>query len=351
MNKRSRVFALLSMIMCVCLLLSACGGGQPTTTTPAATGGTTSQDSTQASSPQEVLTLTAAHTMSANEHYQRTFEKLNSLLEEKTDGRITLQIVPGGALGSERELIEGLQMGTVDMAIVSSSPVAEFIPELSVLSLPYVIRDIDHASAVFRGEIGQDLLDKFETLNIKALGFCNVGFRNVFSTKPVRSLADMAGVKIRVMESDVNMRTFSALGAIPVPMAYSELFTGLQQKTVDAAEIDIEAFVANKFYEVCPYYNLTKHLYGAAPLMISQSSLDLIPADLLPAFMEAAEEALDYNWQNTAEVADSLYADLGSQGIEVIELDTQPWADAVSDLYEEFSSIAPPELLQKILNT
>ena len=183
-----------------------------------------------------------------------------------------VQLFASATLGNERDMIEGISLGTLEMCLSSTGPLPNFSKEFQVFDLPFIITDKERAYEVMDGEIGKEILSSLESINIKALGFWENGFRHISnSKKEIVKPEDMAGIKIRTMENPIHMATFQLLGAMPTPMAFSELFTALQQGTIDGQENPLVIFDTNKFSEAQDYLSLTGHVYSPSVMMISNS--------------------------------------------------------------------------------
>ncbi len=235
------------------------------------------------------------HDDSDTSTYHYGIMKFKELVEDRTGGRIAVEVFPSAQLGSSRDMIEGLQMGTLECAFAVTAVMSNFVPEYNLLDAPFIFRDWQHAYAVVDGPIGQELDAKWlSKQNCRVMGYMDVGFRNVYSSRPVRSVADLKGLKIRTMQSQLNMAVFNKLGAIATPMAGNEVFTGLQQKTIDAAENAIQYVYHQKLYEVTPYITYTNHFYNFCAIIIGEDFYQSLPADLQEIVMKSAKECVDF---------------------------------------------------------
>src|SRR5690348_2080260 len=178
-------------------------------------------------------TLKMNISLAQNSHYGVAVDTFAREVEKRTSGRYKIQNFYSGALGAERESIEALQLGTLDLTMTSTGPVPNFVPEIAILDIPFLFRDYAHARAVLDGPIGQDLLQKFDAKGIHALAWGENGFRNMTNSKhPVNTPDDLKGLKMRTMENPVHIQAYKAFGIIPTPMAFTEVYTALQQWTV-----------------------------------------------------------------------------------------------------------------------
>ena len=168
-------------------------------------------------------------------------------VSKATGGKVKIEVFAGGQLGNERDMYEGAQMGTIDMFTASNAVLTSFIPEMAVLDQPFLFETEEQAHNVIDGKVGELIAEKTEEQQIHTVGWMDVGFRNVFSVRPVENVDDFEGLKIRTMENDIHIAAFNALGAIATPMASGDVFTGLQQGTIDAAENAIANLIANRY--------------------------------------------------------------------------------------------------------
>ena len=252
--------ASLSLAMVLCLSLAACGGN----------GETTSEGEDQASTETTVLKL--GHVFGSSAPINIALETMAEEVYEKTEGRYKIELYPSSALGGESDLIEGVQIGTVDMVYTASTPLANSVPKLAALDLPYLINDYEHADAVFfdpNSSVRATLMGYIDDAGYKTLTLVENGFRQLMGNKEVTSLADMKGMKIRVMENPLHIELWESLGASPTPMSASECMTGLQQGTVDAVEMFYSVCISNGFHELCDYYAGTNHIYTCGVLMMN----------------------------------------------------------------------------------
>jgi TRAP-type transport system periplasmic protein len=241
-------------------------------------------------------------------------------IKAKTNGRIVVRLHPGGALGGDREVLEGLQLGTVDLAVPSTSVIANFVPEVQVFDIPFLFRDFDHAEAVLNGPIGQDILGKFKGKGLQGLAFGGIGFRQLTnSRRSVRDPEDVKGLKIRTQENQIHLMVWRALGALPTPMALPEVFTALQQGVVDGQENPIGAILNNKFGQVQKYLTITNHAFTPVGMVMSPSAFDALSEQDRKLFVEAARRAMAICKEEVAKVEKTGIDALRQQGLEVVE--------------------------------
>jgi len=286
----------------------------------------------------EPIKLKLAHVVNEKDGFHIAAVKFKELVEEKTDGRVQIEIFPNATLGDERTLLEGMQMGTIDMGVITNGPVANFLPEMAVFELPFLFNSPEEAYAVLDGPIGQELLDKLETVQLKGLAYAERGFRNLTNSKhAVNTSADVEGLKIRVMENPVYIDTFKALGANTVPMAWTEALTALQQKTIDGQENPVNVIYSFKLSETQKYLSMTRHTYAPAIFVMSMDKFNGLPEDVQGIFKECAQQAAEHERKVNADSEKEQLEEIEAQGMEVIsDLDTTSFKEAVKPVYEKY---------------
>ncbi|WBU52642.1 TRAP transporter substrate-binding protein [Paracoccus sp. SCSIO 75233] len=272
-------------------------------------------------------------------HYGAAATTFAEQMAELSGGDITVNVKAGGVLGGEREMLEGMQIGTIELGISSTGPIGNFIPETYALDFPFLFDSYESARAVLDGEIGQELLDKFSDVGLVGLAWGENGFRNITSSRgPISSPADVEGLKIRTMENEVHLDAFSEMGAAPTPMSWTEVITSLQQGTIDAQENPIPIIVANNLWEVQPYASMTQHVYSPAVIVMSQITWDGLSEEQQGWVREAAKAAAAAD----RAVVDQNEADgvamMRENGMEVVEdVDKEAFAAAVQPTYDKLA--------------
>jgi len=242
----------------------------------------------------EIL-MRAAHSGAVTSTGQKAFEFLDKELRDKTAGRIGLEIFPASQLGGERELIENIQLGNVDLIFVSSAPLASFSPQFFAFDIPFLFKDRTQAYSVLDGPIGQELLASLDGVGIKGLTYWENGFRQLTnSKKEIRTPDQLSGMKMRTMENEVHIAAWRAEGANPAPLAFNELFTALQQGTFDAQEGPINLFYDMKFNEVQKFISKTNHIYSPWPVLGNPDKLASLSAEDSAIFDQAIKDATAY---------------------------------------------------------
>lgn len=268
---------------------------------------------------------------------------MSELLMERSDGRISIEVYHSSQLGEEADAIEQTRFGAIDMIRASFGPFNNLIPETMVTSLPYIFRSVDHMRAVMDGEIGEEILASFEPHGLVGLAFYDAGARSFYtSSRPVASVEDMAGLKYRVMQSDVFVDMVNALGADAVPMPYGEVYSAIQTGVIDGAENNPPSYESSGHADVAGYYTLDEHLIVPEILAVSKITWDRLSAEDQELVRQAAIDSVVFQreaWD--AAEAQALEAVIAA-GAEVIEVEKQPFIDAMEPVYERY--VTTPEL-------
>jgi tripartite ATP-independent transporter DctP family solute receptor len=269
-------------------------------------------------------------------------------VEEKSEGRMQVRIYPNQQLGTERELVELLQIGSLGMTKVSSATLESFSPTLQVLSLPYLFRDDAHRDKVLKGEIGRRLLLETEDYWIRGLCYYDAGKRSFYTkNKPINNPNDLKGLKIRVMESNTAINMVKSFGGSPTPVSYGELYTALQQGIVDGAENNPPSLYTSRHYEVCKFYSINEHTAVPDVLIISTKVWNLLDEEEKVWLQEAADESADFQYKIWAESVEESFRELKKAGVTILYPELEEFREAVSSVYETFQ-VSQPELFAVI---
>lgn len=288
---KNKYLKLLSILLCLILVLSFIGCSKKDNT-----GNT----ATPAAEPAKKVTIKLAHVLQAGNEslWQRYAVQFKKLVEEKSAGQMEVQIFPSGQLGNERQLVEQMKTGALEAAITTTGTFGNFNPLFNLYCLPYLFENLDVAQAVINGPIGDEYKKTLkDSLGIIHLGWVEDGFRNVFSRKPINKLSDMKGLKLRTMEAPVWIETYKAFGAGAVPMAYTELYSALQQGVVDGADALTTNYLSDKMYEVAPYFNRMDFAKNPTSLMVSEKFFNTLTADQQKILVDAGKEAQAYGYE------------------------------------------------------
>lgn len=306
-----------------------------------------------ADSSDESYLIRVAHVLPTDHATHITAEEVfKKEVEEKSNGRIKVEVYPNGQLGGDRQTIEALNLGTVEMCIPGGTVLSGFVEDFMVLDLPFLFKSKEDAFKVLDGEVGNALNTKLEDIGIVNLGYGENGYRHVTNNKgPVTSPKDLAGLKIRTMENPIHMASFKAFGANATPISFNELFTALQQGTVDAQENPIPIIYTSKLFEVQKYLSLTGHVYTQCPYLISKTFFDKLPEDLQQVVRDAAKDCVAAQREMCAEQEREYIDDLKEAGMQVNELTAeqkQEFVDAAQSVYDEYIEKYGSELLDEI---
>ena len=265
---------------------------------------------------------------------------------------VKIEVLDGAQLGGERDYIEGMMLGSIQMAQVSTAPVSGFVSEFDLFSLPYLIRDTEHFKKVVSGPVGAKYGELIEARGIKILAWFDNGYRNVFNkVRPIVKPEDMNGLKIRVMESPLMVNTLNAMGGSATPMSYSELYTALEQGVLDGGENAPGNVLNDKFYEVSKYFSMTQHFRPPGIVAISMKAWGQLSAEQQAALQEEAAALQDYEIKLTAEVGQAAIDKLKAKGIEVNEADVSAFRERMGPVYADFKKKHGADLLEQVQNT
>ncbi|RYX96245.1 MAG: DctP family TRAP transporter solute-binding subunit [Comamonadaceae bacterium] len=295
-------------------------------------------------------TMRISISVAQNSHQGVAIDTFAREVEKRTAGRYKVQTFYNGSLGGERESIEAVQLGTQELAFSSTGPIPNFVPETKILDVPFLFRDKAHARAVLDGPIGQDLLTKFDAKGFKALVWAENGFRHMTNSKrDVKGPEDLKGLKMRTMENPVHIAAYKGLGIITTPMAFPEVFTALQQGTVDGQENPLPVIMSAKFDQVQKHLTLTGHVYSPCILVMNKASFDkLTPADKT-AFLDAAKEAAKANRARVDEDDAKGVAELRAKGMTVIDkIDQAKFVSVLAPVNADFEKQFGKANLDKI---
>jgi tripartite ATP-independent transporter DctP family solute receptor len=295
----------------------------------------------------KVLVIKLGHGLAPTHPVHQAMKFLADRVNLKSSGKLRIDIYPSEQLGSERECLELLQVGSLGMAKVSCSVLEGFVPEMSILSLPYLFRDDEHQRKVLEGEIGRKLLHEGEKFWLRGLCFYDAGSRSFYTkSKPVLTPDDLIGLKVRTQESTTSMRMIQALGGSPTPIAWGELYSALQQGVVDAAENNLPSYYLSRHYEVCKFYSLDEHTAVPDVLIIGTRTWNDLSPELRGLIQEAADESALYEKQLWKKATQEALDQVLKYGVKIFHPDKRLFAEKVKPLYEEYR--AKPEIYELI---
>ena len=295
------------------------------------------------------------YALAPDSHYGVAATKWEEVVEAQTDGRFSFRHFPSSGLGGEREVVEGLQLGTIEATIVSTGTLSNFVPATGVTDIPFLFRSLDHARRVLDGPIGQKILEQFDDAGLVALAWGEQGFRHITNNRnPIETPEDLAGMKLRTMENPVHLAAFNAIGAAPTPMAWPEVIGTLQQGTIDGQENPLSVIVSVKLDEVQKYLTLSGHVYSPAMLLVSKPFWDGLSDDDKVVFEEGAAEAVAAMRSYVDDVEQSGVATLKERGMQVNELSKEQKAAfraSIESAYESYYDTYGKDLIDQIAAT
>lgn len=294
--------------------------------------------------------LNFGHTTAQNSHYSMGVQAFAEKISELSDGKFEVREQAAGALGGERDLIEGLQIGSVELVISSTGPLGNFAPETLVLDLPFLFKDYESARSILDGEIGDELLAKVSENNLVALAWSENGFRHITNSKhAINTPKDLKGLKIRTMENAVHIEAFTAAGASPTPMAFPEVFAALQQQVIDGQENPIPVITSANMWEVQDHLTLTGHVYSPGIILAAPSLWETLSDEEKGWFEEAADVAVAATRKKVEKDEAGGVEMLRGHGMEVIEkVDVAAFREAVRPAYDTFIAKHGDEMLKRI---
>jgi tripartite ATP-independent transporter DctP family solute receptor len=274
-------------------------------------------------------------------HYGQGAAYMQKAVAERMGGRYRIELFPNFQLGGEREMTEGAQLGTIDLVTTSTGPVGNFVPDTLITDIPFLFRDYAHARGVLDGPIGQAILDKCPAKGLICLAWSENGFRHLTNNRrEVKSPADAKGLKIRTMENQVHLQAFRTLGALPTPMAFPELFSALQQGTVDGQENPIGVIVSAKFAQVQKHLTLSGHLYSPALVLMSPAAYNKMSAEDRKLIVQIAREGAQVSRQKVEQAEREGVEALKVAGMQVRALTPEEKAAFQSSLAPAYADYA-----------
>ncbi|HEX6015839.1 MAG TPA: TRAP transporter substrate-binding protein, partial [Geminicoccaceae bacterium] len=277
-------------------------------------------------------------------------EKFKELVEERSDGNITVRLFPGGVLGGDLQTISALQGGTVEMTVLNAGLMAGVAKDFALADLPFLYETPEQADAVMDGPFGAALTAQLPEHNLAGLGYWELGFRQLTNNRhPVNTVDDIAGLKIRVVQQPVMIDLFNALGANAVPMPFPEVYTALETGTVDGQENPFPNILASKFYEVQDHLAITNHVYNPQVVLVSGKLWDQLNAEERKLLQDAAVEARDFQRATSRAQSEEALAQLKEEGMEVTELPPAEMAklrEKAKPVVEAQKQAASPELVK-----
>lgn len=299
---------------------------------------------------QEKMVLKLGHTLQDNHPLNKAALRFAELVKEGTQGRVEVQVFPNSQLGGEKDIVEGVKVGSIDLFLVAAGILGRFEPSITIMDAPYVWRDFDHLKKAMRGPVGEEIAQKFlNNQGLRILDFCwYYGLRHLTANKPIHTPADAQGLKIRTPPSPINIASAKVLGGIGTPMNPSELYMALKEGVVDAQENPLPTIFTMKTYEVQKYIILTGHIMQSEVLGISEKTFQKLRPEDQQVLINAAKEAGDYNTKLTMEAEEYYLNEFKKMGKEIIEPNLDAFRKNAEPVYKEFEATWGKGLYEKI---
>ncbi len=344
-----------SMILALTMAVSLAGcssGGNDTKETPSTatqeTEGTVQTEASEESQEAEYV-LNLGDVLAEDHPHSQSYYWFADRVKELTKGKVQVNVFVNSALGNQADLIEGLGLGTVQIAKSMTTGLSVYCPEIQVFDLPYMFTSTDQFFDVIDGEIGEyfanDVLGREDMVGI---AYFYAGSRNIYSSKPIRSLADVKGMKLRVPESPIFMSLCESFGCSGTPMSVGELYTALQTGVVDGAENAPIFYFSQKHYEAAPYITMTEHIMTPDVVVMSKSYLESLPQEYQDAIRQAGKEMMQHERELWFSQEEDAVEKLKEEGVEVIEIDKTEFKNAAEKVWEDYTEIVGQDMIVQI---
>ncbi len=331
------VLGMLCILLVISLALAGCGGGDK-------------KDDPAKADKGKVLNLKMGHVVDSKHVWHQASLMFADLVDKKTNGAVKIKVYENGMIGNDRDATEGLQMGSIDFWLVPGT-LGNFYPPIQLMDLPYLFENQAHIRKVMYGPIGEELKQGIQkATNIVILEFWERGPRQLTTNKPVNSIDDIKGLKIRTAEIPPWVAAWKAMGANPTPMAWGEVYTALQQGTIDAQENPYSNILSGKIQEVNKYMAITDHVYGYVMIAMSEKTYNKLTPDQQKAVREAAKEATAWQNKTVASEEEKLLKTLQDAGVKVTRPDKTEFMKRAKSIHAEFAEKYGKELYNKIVN-
>ncbi|SDN64181.1 TRAP transporter substrate-binding protein [Bacillus sp. OK048] len=323
-----RLSVMLSAILGTSLVLSACGGAGDTTK---------KTDGSKSATEEKTYNFRLADNQPDNYPTVLGDKKFAELVEKKSDGRIKISVFPNGQLGDEKSVIEQVQLGAVEFTRVSTGPLAEFSKPLGVFALPYIFDNSEHQWNFLNSDKGKELLKGLEASKLLGLAYYDSGSRNFYTNKPVKSVEDLKGHKIRVQQSQINIDLIDALGGSATPMPYGEVFSSLQTGVIDGAENNLPSYVSANHYQAAKNIILDGHQRVPEVVMVSKVIWDKLSDKDQKIIQEAATESVATEREEWTKMEKDSEAKMKEAGVTIVKVDdVKPWQDKVKPVIDKY---------------
>lgn len=338
MKKKFVTFITLVMI---CVMVVGCGNskGESEKTDSANKSSETAKSSK--TEKVEKIVLKIGNAQKETHPWNGAINEMTKLASEYSDGRLVIENYPNATLGTESEMLESVKNGTLDMVVTDPTVGTTFCKELELFSLPFIFSNVEHRDKVLNGEIGKEYADLIEEKSgIKILGYWGGVERNVISTKkPVESIDDLQGFKLRLAPSELKFKVWEAVGALPVTIAFGETYSALQSGVCDGMENEMPSILSAKFYEPAPNFTMTGHEITVRPLFMNSEKFNSLDKELQEALIKSAEEATKFAVNLEREAADKAKNEMVEKyGIQIYEINKTPIMERTADIFKEFGN-------------
>ncbi|MBU8881347.1 TRAP transporter substrate-binding protein [Bacillus sp. FJAT-29790] len=331
-------------------VLAACGSQS---TSNGEKGSETTADSKPEGNKGKVTVMKIGSTDKKDVAMGKAMYKFKEIVEKETDGSISVEVFPDSQLGGERDIIEGVQLGTIQGGPIGAAVMSNFAPRFNLWSLPFVFPTREASHEILDGPLGQEVLADLEDIGIIGFNFWESGIRNLTNSKEeIKSPDDLHNLKIRTLENQIQLDVWTELGAIPTPMAFPELFTALQQGIVDGQENPFSVIAEANFNEVQKYITETQHLIGVNPFIVNKKFFEGLSGEEQEAIRKAADEAQAFQREEKAKEDASYKQALIERGMIITELtpeERQVWADKIKPVYDKHKKEIGEDLVNKLL--
>lgn len=337
MFKSRNLAMILVTVLLLSLVISGCGSKEVSDTPGKADSG-------------KVIEIGYGHGFMPDTPHHKAAIKFKEEVEAATDGRVKVNLFPSGQLGSAREMFEGLQMGTQEIALVPTARISGFAPELQLFDLPFLFPNREIGYKVMDGEVGTELLNNLKSQKIKGVAFYEDGYKHFTSNKPISKLEDFKGQKFRTMESPIIISQFKALGANPTPIDFGELYSSLQLGVVDGQENPLVTIVSSKFYEVQTNLTLSEHAYLGHVLIFSDDWYSKLPEDIQEILYEKGREIAAWQRQAVQDEEKNYLQTIKDAGVNVVELSPEQkeeMKEVTLSVHQEYVKLFGNEILDK----
>jgi len=301
---------------------------------------------------QETKTLRLAHGLNTEHPVHKAMIFMSQKVNEKSGGKLKVEIYPSEQLGNEKECIEAIQLGYLSMTKISTGVMESFVSDFKIFGIPYLFRDSEHFWAVCNGDVGKELLTSGEAKGLKGLCYYDAGARSFYAKKPINSPSDLNSngvtLKVRVMNSPMAREMVSTMGGAPTPISWGELYTSLDQGVVDAAENNPPSFFTSHHYEICRYYSLDEHVRLPDLLVIGTKVWADLTVDEQKILQEAVDESVIYQRKLWAQSEQQALEKASQDGVKIIYPDKQPFVDSVQPIWDKYRKQSLGKLIDRI---